>query len=144
MENEIDQDCASMLIVDDDRVFCEVLAEALERRGFSVRVAHSVSAAIALAQQAAPEYAVVDLNMPGESGLQLVQALKQLDENTQIVMLTGYASVSTAVEAIKLGAVHYLAKPADADEILAAFQKDRGDADVPVPDKPLSVARLEW
>jgi two-component system response regulator RegA len=82
--------------------------------------------------------------MSGPSGLDLVAKLKKLDPNTRIVMLTGYASIATAVEAIKLGAVHYLAKPADADEILAAFQRDEGDAAMPVQPKPLSVARLEW
>ena len=139
-----DQDKASLLIVDDDVVFCEVLAEAFERRGFSVRVAHDVREGIVLAENELPEYAVVDLRMPGASGLELVEVLKNLDENTRIVVLTGYASVATAVEAIKLGAVHYLAKPADADEIIAAFQKDQGDSGIPVRDKPLSVARLEW
>jgi len=144
MIQDTDQDKASLMIVDDDVVFCEVLAEAFERRGFSVRVAHDVREGITLAENELPEYAVVDLRMPGASGLELVEVLKNLDENTRIVVLTGYASVATAVEAIKLGAVHYLAKPADADEIIAAFQKGQGDSGIPVRDKPLSVARLEW
>ncbi len=139
-----DQDKPSLLIVDDDLVFCEVLDEALQRRGYSVRIAHDVDEAIALARQESPEYAVVDLRMPGPSGLELVKELKALDENTRIVMLTGYASVATAIEAIKLGAKHYLSKPADADEIIAAFYKDEGDATIAVRDKPLSVARVEW
>lgn len=134
----------SLLLVDDDATFCQVLAEALEARGFAVRVAHDVPSALAVAQEDPPEYAVVDLRMPGPSGLELIAQLKRLDENTRIVVLTGYASIATAVEAVKLGAVYYLAKPADADEIVAALQRDAGDASVPVANRPLSVARLEW
>jgi two-component system response regulator RegA len=134
----------SVLIVDDDEIFCEVLAEAFARRNYCVRMAHDVPGGIALARDESPEFAVVDLRMPGPSGLELVRELKELDENTRIVVLTGYASVATAVEAIKLGAKHYLSKPADADDIIAAFYKDEGNASVPVRDKPLSVARLEW
>jgi two-component system response regulator RegA len=134
----------TILIVDDDVTFCNVLQTAMEMRGFDARIAHDVKSGIAAANDDAPEYAVVDLNMPGESGLTLVKKLKELDEHTRIVVLTGYASVATAVEAIKLGAVHYLAKPADADEILAAFHRDEGDADTQVPSQPLSIARLEW
>ncbi|MEW6332539.1 MAG: response regulator, partial [Pseudomonadota bacterium] len=87
---------------------------------------------------------VVDLKMPGPSGLELVKKLKELDAHTRIVVLTGYASIATAVEAIKLGAIHYLAKPADADEIVAAFQRDSGNAAVAVEVKPLPLSRLEW
>lgn len=135
---------ATLLLVDDDATFCRVLAAALEGRGFAVRVAHDVPAAIAFAQQDPPEYAVVDLKMPGPSGLDLVAKLKALDPNTRVVVLTGYASIATAVEAIKLGAVHYLAKPADADQVVAAFARVEGDADIAVGERPLSVARLEW
>ncbi len=134
----------SLLVVDDDAVFCRVLAEALETRGYAVRVAHDVAAGLATASADPPEYAVIDLKMPGVSGLELVTRLKALDENTRVVMLTGYASVATAVEAIKLGAVHYLAKPVDADEIVAAFRRDRGDVTVAPLARPLSVDRLEW
>ena len=133
-----------LLLVDDDQTFCAVLARALERRGFRVRVAHSAEEGAALAEDESPEYAVVDLKMPGASGLELVYRLKELDEHTRVVVLTGYASIATAVESIKLGAVHYLAKPADADEVLTALQRDDGDAQTPVDAKPLSVARLEW
>jgi two-component system response regulator RegA len=137
-------DAPSLLLVDDDVTFCEVLRAALEARGFEVRVAHSVPEGMAAAQHDSPEYAVVDLKMSGASGLDLVKRLHELDPNTRIVMLTGYASVATAVEAIKLGAVHYLAKPVDADEIVAAFQRDRGDAGVEPSARPMSVDRLEW
>lgn len=134
----------SVLIVDDDKVFCEVLADAFTDRGYSVVVAGNMASGIRKAQESEPEYAVIDLRIGQNSGLKMVEALHALDENTRIVMLTGYASVATAVEAIKLGAVHYLTKPADADEILAALHKPEGDADIPLADNPLTVKRLEW
>lgn len=134
----------TLLIVDDDETFCEVLAEALTDRGYDVAVAHETVAGIAHARRQDPEFAVVDLRIGQESGLNMVDALHKLDENTRIVMLTGYASVATAIEAIKLGAVHYLTKPANADEILAALFRDEGDASAPISDNPLSVKRLEW
>jgi two-component system response regulator RegA len=140
----LDEDRPSLLLVDDDETFARVLAEALGARGYDVRVAHSVADGIRLAADDPPEYAVVDLKMPGRSGLELVAQLKELDEHTRIVVLTGYASIATAVEAIKLGAVHYLAKPADADEVLAAFERTAGDPHAALEYKPLSVARLEW
>jgi two-component system response regulator RegA len=134
---------ASLLLVDDDVVFCQVLCQALQRRGYTVTVAHSVEQAIPLAKANPPECAVVDLKMDGASGLTLVQALHELDPATRIVMLTGYASIATAVEAIKLGATQYLAKPANADEIAAAFGHH------PSPDfhfdtQVATVDRLEW
>jgi two-component system response regulator RegA len=135
---------SSLLLVDDDPLFCEVLAEALGHRGFAVRVAHSTPAAIALLAPPYPEYALVDLQMPGPSGLELVHHLGQLVPAPRTVVLTGYASVATAVEAIKLGAVHYLTKPADADEVVAAFGRATGDAATPIQSLPPSVDRLEW
>jgi two-component system response regulator RegA len=142
--SEKESDKPSLLIVDDDEVFCEVLADALFDRGYQVATAHTIADGIRKAEQLEPEYAVVDLRIGHESGLVLTEKLQTLDENTRIVILTGYASIATAVEAIKLGAVHYLAKPADADEILASLHKDEGDARVTVSDKPISVKRLEW
>ena len=133
-----------LLLADDDEVFASVLARALSKRGFAVEVVHSVAAGIELLQTWLPEYAVIDLNMPGESGLVLVEQVCKQDDEARVVVLTGYASITTAVEAIKLGAIHYLAKPADADEILTALHKDEGDADVPVGESPMSVRRLEW
>lgn len=134
----------TLLIVDDDEIFCEVLADALSNRGYHVVIAHTIDAGLEQADKTEPEYAVVDLRIGQESGLVLAERLHKMDENTRIVILTGYASVATAVEAIKLGAVHYLTKPADADQILAALHKDDGDANVPVADNPLTVRRLEW
>ncbi len=137
-------DDPQLLLVDDDETFCQVLERALTKRGFSVSVATSLEEGLKLAKALTPEYAVIDLRIGHDSGLQMVQQLKSLDTNTRIVILTGYASIATAVEAIKLGAVHYLTKPADADEILAALHKREGDAAVELKDKPLSVKRMEW
>lgn len=139
-----DNDLPTLLLADDDDVFRRVLARALERRGYLVSVASSAEEAYAQASLNPPEYAVVDLKMPGDSGLVLIEKLAALEAGTRIVMLTGYASIATAVEAIKLGATHYLAKPADADEIVAALHRTEGDASTPVADSPLSVDRLEW
>lgn len=136
---------STLLLVDDDDAFRRVLARALERRGYAVSGARNVDEAMSKAQVQPPEYAVVDLKMPGDSGLVLIEKLIELDPNTRIVMLTGYASIATAIEAIKLGAIHYLAKPCDADQVAAALNKSsEGDAALPVADSPLSVDRLEW
>lgn len=143
-ETSSEQDRPTLLLVDDDEAFRRVLARALDRRGYAVTTAADVAEALARAQAQSPEYAVVDLKMPGESGLVLIEKLIELDPNTRIVMLTGYASIATAVEAIKLGATHYLAKPVDADQVVAALHRTEGDASLPVSDSPLSVDRLEW
>ena len=134
----------SLLLVDDDVTFCEVMAKALQRRGFEVQIAHDVAQATYLAESDPPEYAVIDLKMPGESGLILVRRLHAIEPATRIVVLTGFASVATAIEAIKLGAVHYLAKPVDADEVVAAFDRTEGDISAAISDAPLTVDRLEW
>jgi two-component system, response regulator RegA len=134
----------TLMLVDDDTSFCDVLAAAFTARGMFVRVAHNVPQAKEIAASDPPEYAVIDLRMPGQSGLELVKFIKGLAAHTRMVVFTGYASVATAVEAIKLGATHYLAKPADADEIMAALHRDTGVAEIPVNRKPLSVARMEW
>jgi two-component system response regulator RegA len=133
-----------LLLVDDDETYCRVLKSALEKRNYEVLVANDVQSGIALAEQNLPEYAVIDLRIGYESGLELVKKLISLDANTACVMLTGFASIATAVEAIKLGAIHYLTKPANADEILAALHKNEGDTTVSISENPLSVKRLEW
>jgi len=133
-----------LLLVDDDELYCEVLGDALTKRNFTVSIAHNLTNALQLASDIEPEYAVVDLRIGTESGLELVKQLAELDENTRIVMLTGFASVTTAVESIKLGAVHYLTKPATADEVVAALHREEGDASIAPPEQPLSVKRLEW
>jgi two-component system response regulator RegA len=133
----------SLLLVDDDETFRAVLSRALEKRGFAVTTADSVETALPLANANPPEYAVLDLKMDGASGLVLVQKLHELDAATRIVMLTGYASIATAVEAIKLGATQYLSKPANADEIVAAFGHN-ASSNVPLEAHPATVERLEW
>ena len=120
-------DRPSLLLVDDDESLCQALSHALAQRGFAVSVAHDADAAMRAARENPPEFAVVDLKMSGASGLTVVQALKALEAETRIVVLTGYASIATAVEAIKLGAMHYLAKPVDADEIVKAFGREGAD-----------------
>ena len=147
MSQEIESETSqkpTLLLVDDDPTFCVVLEQALNKRGFEVHSATDVETGIKVAETVEPEYAVIDLRIGQESGLVLVRRLHELDANTRIVMLTGFASIATAVEAIKLGAVHYLAKPADTDEIVAALHKDHGDELVEIKEKPLSVRRLEW
>ncbi len=140
----IEEDNPRLLLVDDDETFCSVLKSALERRSYEVIVANNVTDGIFQAEKNIPEYAVIDLRIGHESGLELVKKLISLDDNTQIVMLTGFASIATAVEAIKLGAVHYLTKPANADEIVSALHKNEGDSSVLISENPLSVKRLEW
>lgn len=134
----------TLLLADDDATFCHVLARALARRGFRVQVAHDVPGALALCEHCPPEYAVVDLRMPGESGLVLVARLRALAPGVRVVVLTGYSSIATAVEAIKLGARHYLTKPANADQIVEAFGRVEGDPGVEPAERPPSVGRLEW
>lgn len=134
----------NLLLVDDDADLRDVLGRALARRGFTVSTAGSAEEAIVLARELTPEYAVVDLKMPGASGLELIDELIKLDAQTRIVILTGYASVATAVEAIKLGATHYLAKPANADDIILALGRNEGSTEVPIGESPMTIDRLEW
>lgn len=133
---------ASILLVDDDPVFRPRLARALTERGFEVREAADGEAAIALAEQDSTELALVDLRLPGRSGLEVLKALRRIDPTTRIVVLTGYGSIATALEAVKLGAVHYLTKPADADDVVRAFAT--GSEELPVRDEVPTLARVEW
>ncbi len=141
-----DSTSTSILIVDDDRFFRERLARAFRDRGFDVRTAADYDEAVRHAGEDSPEMAVVDLRMPGRSGLELVRDLHEIDPHTRVLVLTGYGSIATAIEALRLGAMNYLQKPADVDDILAAFEK--GDApplsttetDYVAP----SLARAEW
>lgn len=142
-------DKQSILIVDDDEVYRNRLARAFVDRGYEVRTAHDYDSAVALAQQDSPEFAVVDLKMPGRSGLELVKALAEIDPATKAVVLTGYGSIATAIDAVRLGAAYYLSKPADADDIINAFA--RADAPPLAPPnadgadyKAPSLARAEW
>jgi len=137
-------DPPSLLLADDDEILCYVLGRALQARGYTPWVAHDYRSALALASQHGPRYAVVDLKLPGGTGLSLIQELLDVNPSMRIVVFTGYASIATAIEAVKRGAHYYLTKPADADEIVSALESDPGPASVPIRDKPLSVNRLEW
>jgi two-component system response regulator RegA len=134
----------ALLIVDDDATFAQVLARALGKRGYRTLTAHTIADATALASNQQPTYAVVDLKLADTSGLVLIEQLVALVPGINIIMLTGYASIATAVEAVKLGATHYLCKPANVDEILDAFTLGSGNSEVDLPENPLSVDRLEW
>ncbi len=134
----------TLLLVDDDEIFCQVLERALRKRGFEVLSALNIQQAETAAERTPPQYAVIDLRIGQESGLVLVERLKALHPDVRILVLTGYASIATAVEAIKLGAIHYLTKPADADQIVASFSLTEGDADVTPAPTPPSTRRLEW
>lgn len=133
-----------LLIVEDDADFAAALARAMGKRGFEVALAHDAGEARTVAETFGPSHAVVDLKLPGDSGLSVVAMLAARASAPAIVVLTGYASIATAVEAVRLGARHYLAKPADADEVLAALLRDTPDAALEVSPQPLTVARLEW
>ncbi|MGB2272141.1 MAG: response regulator transcription factor [Pseudomonadales bacterium] len=137
------------LLVDDDNVFCSILSRALERREFSTSTANSPQQAIERIEQVGNifSHAVIDLNMGKESGLSLIPQLLDLDPQLKIVVLTGYSSIATTVEAIKRGANNYLCKPATVDEILAAFEENNSNKKnktTAVNNKPISVDRLEW
>jgi two-component system response regulator RegA len=132
------------LVVDDDDIFRNRLCRAFTARGWEAAGAADGPSALELSAQLSPDLVVVDLRLPGMGGLEIVQALRSLDETTCIIMLTGYGSIATALSATKLGANHYLSKPADADQILAAWLKiNEGSSDPPEHSVP-SLARVEW
>lgn len=135
-----------MLLVEDDEVFAHVICRAMRQRGYQVVHAASLSAATLCMETEAFDHAILDLNLGGHSSLALIPPLKQQNPDMQILVLTGYASIATAVEAIKLGANNYLSKPADADEILAALvqDSDSGSESAGSIQEPMSVRRLEW
>jgi two-component system, response regulator RegA len=133
-----------LVIVEDDDRFAATLTRSLERRGYTVVSLTGLSALEALLAERTPTYAVVDLKLNGESGLACVKALHDHDPGILTVVLTGYASIATAVEAIKLGACHYLAKPANTDDIEEAFGRADGNVAVPLTERPTSLKNLEW
>lgn len=134
-----------LLVVEDDEAFARTLRRSFERRGYEVRAATTLDDVHALLAEWSPAYAVVDLKLAaGSSGLAAVQALHAHDASMLIVVLTGYASIATAVEAIKLGACNYLAKPSNTDDIEAAFSNAQGDATVGLTQRATSIKTLEW
>lgn len=132
------------LIVDDDPTLAGILERVFQRRGFSTISASDATQALQLTNSIIFERAIIDLKLGSDSGLQLIRELKLRQVDMAIVMLTGYSSISTAVEAVKLGAVNYLCKPADADEILAAFGEPKQQLSTEKIYTPLSIDRLEW
>jgi two-component system response regulator RegA len=136
----------TILLVDDEELFRERLAKAFQRRDFTVFSAADYDEAVALIAAHKPLLAVVDLKMPGKSGLELIAEAKKMNPEMRIVVLTGYGSIATATEAVKLGALYYLPKPADLDDILAAFSRDP-DLEIQIDDESIrapSLARAEW
>lgn len=135
----------NLLIVDDDAVLTGVLARAMGARGFAVQSVDSLSSCTALlAKGYVPDFALLDLNLGGASGLRLIEVLLRANADCAIVVLTGYASISTAVDAIKLGARQYLAKPVEVEAIVRALLQDQTPAADSAPEETLSVPRLEW
>lgn len=134
-----------LLVVEDDDAFARTLQRSFERRGYRVLRAADLDGVRSLLERSRPGYAVVDLKLAaGGSGLACVQVLHEHDPDMVIVVLTGYASIATAVEAIKLGARHYLAKPANTDDIEAAFGRTEGNAQVELTERQTSIKTLEW
>ncbi|MEO5823020.1 MAG: response regulator [Vicinamibacteraceae bacterium] len=132
----------TLLVVDDDECFRTRLVQAFRDRGFAAAGAASYDEAVTAARADSPELAVVDLKLADRTGLEVVRALKAIDTTTNIVVLTGYGSIATAVESVRLGATHYLSKPADADQILGAFEGETPTAS-PAAVVP-TLARVEW
>ncbi|SDT90087.1 two-component system, response regulator RegA [Pseudomonas pohangensis] len=139
-----DEEQPHLLLVDDDPTFTRVMARAMTSRGLRVSVANSAEEGLQLAREDLPDYAVLDLKMQGDSGLVLLPRLLELDGEMRVLILTGYSSIATAVEAIKRGACNYLCKPADADDVLTALLSQHADLDTLVPENPMSVDRLQW
>ena len=133
----------SLLLVDDDKPLRERLRIAMERRGFKVLAAESVAEGIKIARSEPPDFAVIDLRLADGSGLDVVAALRTARPDTRIVMLTGYGNIATAVTAVKLGAVDYLAKPADADAVYGALMAET-DTRTALPENPMSADRVRW
>jgi two-component system response regulator RegA len=133
-----------ILLVDDDPVFTSVMSRSFRRRGFITRSCATAEAALAACREFEPSHIVLDLNMPGTSGLVILPRLLAAAPHASLVVLTGYSSIVTAVEAIRAGATNYLCKPATIGEILAAFEAATDTTEASVPSDPISVSRLEW
>jgi two-component system response regulator RegA len=133
----------SLLIVDDDKSFVQRLARAMEGRGFEVMIAEAVAEGLQHVAKSAPAFAVVDMRLADGSGLDVISALKDRRPDARAIVLTGYGNIATAVNAIKIGAVDYLAKPADADDVVAALLALDGKKAEP-PEHPMSADRVRW
>src|SRR5580658_1081813 len=133
----------SLLIVEDDKSFLQRLARAMETRGFTVTTAESIAEGLASLETASPAFAVVDMRLGDGNGLDVISALKSRRPDARAIILTGYGNIATAVNAVKLGAVDYMAKPVDADDVVAALLAHDGAAVVP-PENPMSADRVRW
>ena len=133
----------SLLLVDDDRPFLTRLGRAMETRGFAVRAADSVQAGLDAVQEKAPAFAVVDLRLGDGNGISVIEAIREKRADARVIVLTGYGNIATAVTAVKLGAMDYLAKPADADDIFHALTR-QGDEKPELPENPMSADRVRW
>lgn len=133
----------SLLIVDDDRLFLQRLARAMESRGFAVATSETVSGGLAEVRKSPPAYAVVDMRLEDGNGLDVIEAIRTKRPDARAIVLTGYGNIATAVNAVKLGAVDYLAKPADADDVYAALTASPGEKVAP-PENPMSADRVRW
>jgi len=133
----------TLLIVEDDRPFRERLARAMEARGFTVAIAETVAQGIASAKEAPPAFAVIDLKLEDGNGLDVIETLHRVRPEARVVVLTGFGNIATAVAAVKYGAIDYLPKPADADDILAALMAAPGHKPKP-PENPMSADRVRW
>lgn len=136
-------DDRSLLIIDDDRPFRQRMARAMEKRGFDVEMAESVEEGMAMVRQIHPAFAVVDLRLEDGNGLDIVTVLHEVRPDARVVMLTGYGNIATAVAAVKAGAIDYLAKPADADDVAKALLVIDGERPAP-PENPMSADRVRW
>ena len=143
LDRSLTGDDVSLLIVDDDNPFVQRLARAMEKRGFAVDTAQSVSEANAKVAAAPPAYAVVDMRLEDGNGLTVIETIRKIRPDARTVVLTGYGNIATAVTAVKLGAIDYLAKPADADEIYAALVQAPDEKAEP-PENPMSADRVRW
>ncbi|MGB8819049.1 MAG: ActR/PrrA/RegA family redox response regulator transcription factor [Rhizobiaceae bacterium] len=134
---------SSLLLLDDDKPFLTRLTRAMEARGFTVRAADTVQSGLDAVKDAAPAYAVVDLRLGDGNGISVIEAIRAKRADAKVIVLTGYGNIATAVTAVKLGAVDYLAKPADADDIFNALTR-QGNDKVELPENPMSADRVRW
>jgi two-component system response regulator RegA len=133
----------TLLLVDDDKPFLQRLARAMESRGFAVSTADTVAEGLRMAESSPPAYAVVDMRLEDGNGLDVIELIRRKRPDSRMVVLTGYGNIATAVTAVKLGAVDYLAKPADADDVYAALTREPSDKPPP-PENPMSADRVRW
>jgi two-component system response regulator RegA len=135
---------SQLLIIEDDEIYANVLKRSLDKRGYVAHCAHNLEQALVKAEQVAPDYAILDLNIKRESGLDLIEPLKSIHPKMKILILTGYASIKSAVIAVKLGAYDYLSKPASVDVIIYSLNSQATNSSKSLPNKFMSVQRMEW